>query len=317
MDIRKLLIKHAEGSCTPEEREQLILWLQEEGNADLLPEPEELPEMAAAPIMSAAASARILDQVLDTPVDQSPRYRRLLIRYAAAAAVLALAFIGYQWFPRHNAEWVTIHSGYGQISKYTLPDSSSVTLNANATLRYDSLMQSGGAREVWLQGEAFFDVKPASGVFTVHAGDALKVAVLGTQFNVHNNDSTIQVVLNSGRVKVSAAGNDPLVLAPGQMITYHSQDQMLDHQAADTTALTGWKDNVLTFREASLPQIASFIQKHFGVEVVFAQPKLDTLLFTGTAPANDLELFLSILERSLDIKIDKPNNRQIVIRPAH
>ncbi len=322
MDIRKLLIKHAAGSCTPDELEQLIAWLQQATDPAMLPDPEELPDMdAEPPVLGPAASARVLEYVLDTQARPAPnRFQRLFIRYAAAAAVIAAILALYQWFPRQHAAWSTIHTGYGQISRITLPDGSAVTLNANTTLKFDSTMLPGKVREVWLQGEAFFDIKPAAGVFTVHAGQVLDIAVLGTQFNVHNNDSTVQVVLNSGRVKLSAVESEhsaAMVLEPGEMAVYRNTAGLLDKRPADTVALTGWKDNVFTFHQASLSAIATVIQRQFGVQVLFAQSQLDTLLFTGTAPANNLELFLSILERSLDIRIDKPNNRQIVIRPAH
>ncbi|KAA2240621.1 DUF4974 domain-containing protein [Chitinophaga agrisoli] len=322
MDIRKLLIKHAAGNCTPGEREQLIAWLQQGGDPELLPDPEELADTGEEqPGLGPAASVRVMEYVLDIQTPPAGvRYRRLLIRFAAAAALIAVIVGVYQWLPRQRAALSTIHTGYGQISRIMLPDGSAVTLNANTILKYDSIMLPGKAREVWLQGEAFFDIRPAAGVFTVHAGQALDIAVLGTQFNVHNNDSTIQVVLNSGCVKVSAADsehNSAMVLEPGEMAVYHNAAKQLSKQSADTMALTGWKDNVLTFRQARLSAIAAVVQRQFGVEVLFAQPQLDTLLFTGTAPANDLALFLSILERSLDIRIDKPNNRQIVIRPAH
>ncbi|GAA0524325.1 FecR family protein [Chitinophaga japonensis] len=322
MDVRQLFIKHAQGACTAEEKALLIAYLQQGGSPGDLPDPEELGQVTPPAPMGAAASERVLENVLAIPdAPERGRYRKLVIQWTAAAAVIAaVILLAFLWQRGHRPAWVSRHTGYGEISKITLPDGSIITLNANSILKYDSAMPRHAAREVWLQGEAFFDVAPdASGKFAVHAGEALKIAVLGTQFNVRSGDSTVQVVLNSGRVKISAENSEhtgnTLLLQPGEMAVYH-RSGLLNKQAADTVALTGWKDNRLTFHGTSLEEIAALVHRQFGVEVMFEEAQLRTLPFTGTAPANDLELLLSILERSLDIRIDKSGG-QIVIRPAH
>lgn len=317
MDIRELFIKHAQGTCTAEEKALLVAWLQENEDAEALPDPEELMEVTTLPVLEAAAAERILDNILETPVVSIRRnYRALITRWTAAAAIVICVVTTLLWWYRPHAQWVSVRTPYAQMRTITLPDGSTIHLNANSQLKYDSNMQRSNAREVWLQGEAFFEIAPAAAQFTVHAGQGLQVAVLGTRFNITHNDSTIQVVLNSGRVSVKAANSTAMLLLPGEMAVYHGGPQTLQKQAADTLALTGWKDHVLTFHQSSLQEIAGLIQRHFGVQVVFTSPELSKLQFTGTAPAGNLELLLSILERSLDIRVNKTNG-QIVIRPAH
>lgn len=317
MDIRELFIKHAQGACTAEEKALLVAWLQENEDAAALPDPEELMAVTTLPALEAAAAGRILGNILETPVVPVRRnYRPLMIRWVAAAAVVLGLVATTLWWYRPHAQWVSVRTPYAQMRTITLPDGSTIHLNANSQLKYDSNMQRSSAREVWLQGEAFFEIAPAAAQFTVHAGQGLQVAVLGTRFNITHNDSTIQVVLNSGRVSVKAANNKPMLLLPGEMAVYHGGAQTLQKQAADTLVLTGWKDHVLTFHQTSLQEIAGLIQRHFGMQVVFTAPELSRLQFTGTAPAGDLELLLSILERSLDIRVNKTNG-QVVIRPAH
>jgi ferric-dicitrate binding protein FerR (iron transport regulator) len=317
MDIRELFIKHAQGACTEEEKAWLVAWLQEHEDAAALPDPEELMEVTTLPVLEAAAAERILENILETPVVPIRRnYRALVTRWVAAAAIVFSVVATMLWWYRPQAQWISVRTAYAQMRTITLPDGSTIHLNANSLLKYDSNMQRSTAREVWLQGEAFFEIAPAAAQFTVHAGQGLEVAVLGTRFNITHNDSTIQVVLNSGRVSVKAANNTPLLLLPGEMAVYRGGAQTLQKQAADTLVLTGWKDHVLTFHETSLQEIAGLIQRHFGVQVVFTAPELSRLQFTGTAPAGNLELLLSILERSLDIRVNKIKG-QVVIRPAH
>jgi len=317
MDIRELFIKHAQGTCTAAEKALLVAWLQEHEDAGALPDPEELMEVTTLPVLEATAAERILENILETPVVPIRRnYRALITRWVAAAAIVLCVATTLRWWYRPHAQWVSVRTPYAQMRTITLPDGSTIHLNANSQLKYDSNMQRSTAREVWLQGEAFFEIAPAAAQFTVHAGQDLQVTVLGTRFNITHNDSIIQVVLNSGRVSVKAPDNIPMLLLPGEMAVYHGGVQTLQKQAADTLALTGWKDNVLTFHQSSLQEIAGLIQRHFGVQVVFTTPELSRLQFTGTAPAGNLELLLSILERSLDIRVNKING-QVVIRPAH
>ncbi|WP_217601922.1 FecR family protein [Chitinophaga sp. GbtcB8] len=317
MDIRELFIKHAQGTCTAEEKALLVAWLQENEDAAALPDPEELMAVTSLPVLETAAAERILENILETPVLPVRRnYRPLMIRWVAAAAVVLGLAASTLWWYRPHAQWVNVRTPYAQMRTIHLPDGSTIHLNANSQLKYDSNMQRSSVREVWLQGEAFFEIAPAAAQFTVHAGQGLEVAVLGTRFNITHNDSSIQVVLNSGRVSVKAANNSPMLLLPGEMAVYRGGAQNLQKQAADTLVLTGWKDHVLTFHQTSLQEIAGLIQRHFGVQVVFTAPELSRLQFTGTAPAGNLELLLSILERSLDIRVNKTNG-QVVIRPAH
>lgn len=314
--IRALFKKHADGSITPGETAELIAFLQQGGQEELLPLPDELEDIPA-PDMDAAATARVFQQlsVMAAPVPQPARRRNLLrsivTATAAAAAVVAAVVLLYR--PASpKPVMAAVSTGYGSMKTITLPDGTIVTLNANSMLQYDSAGWQPDAREVWVHGQAFFDVAPdAAGKFMVHAGDKLTVQVLGTRFHVAARPKGTTVVLNSGKVKVNS-NEHTMVLQPGEMASYQSNGQ-LSRQHADTLQLTSWKDNQQVFRNATLEEIADFIEEQFGAEVTFAAPQLSHLQFTGTTPANDLDVLLNILTKSLDIRIDKHNNKVMIM----
>lgn len=314
--IRALFKKHADGSITPGETAELIAFLQQGGQEELLPLPDELEDIPA-PDMDAAATARVFQQlsVMAAPVPQPARRRNLLrsivTATAAAAAVVAAVVLLYR--PASpKPVMAAVSTGYGSMKTITLPDGTIVTLNANSMLQYDSAGWQPDAREVWVNGQAFFDVAPdAAGKFMVHAGDKLTVQVLGTRFHVAARPKGTTVVLNSGKVKVNS-NEHTMVLQPGEMASYQSNGQ-LSRQHADTLQLTSWKDNQQVFRDATLEEIADFIEEQFGAEVTFAAPQLSHLQFTGTTPANDLDVLLNILTKSLDIRIDKHNNKVMIM----
>ena len=322
--IKQLFIKHAQGTCTVEEIAILLSYLQEGGSEEALPWPDELDSHVPDQIvMEAVTAERILNNIpgleMVSPVVRS---RVVKWRWMAAAAVAALVVVAggilYKQTPR-NTVLVTLTTGNGEIRNIVLPDGSSVTLNANAVLQYDSITWNTNQREVWINGEAFFNVAPdAAGKFIVHAGNALKIQVLGTRFNVMARTSDIRVVLNSGKVKVDLSkGNthQTVVLDPGEMADYTVATGMIQRISADTSQLTSWRNNQFIFRGSNLKDISEQIEEQFGVKVMFASPELANLQFTGTTPANDLGVMLTILEKTLDIKIDRLDDR-ITIRQA-
>lgn len=322
--IKQLFIKHAQGTCTVEEVAILVSYLQEGGSEDALPWPEELDDQVPGQFaMEAVTAERILNNIPDLEkVNLVIRPRLVKWRWMAAAAVAALVVVAggilYKQPPRKTV-LATLTTGYGEIRNMVLPDGSIVTLNANAVLQYDSITWNTNQREVWINGEAFFNVAPdAAGKFIVHAGNALKIQVLGTRFNVVARTNDIRVILNSGKVKVDLSkGNtrQTVVLDPGEMADYTVATGMIQHISADTSQLTSWRNNQFIFRGSNLKDISKQIEEQFGVKVIFASPELANLQFTGTTPANDLGVMLTILEKTLDIKIDRSDNR-ITVRQA-
>ncbi|MEC5146298.1 FecR domain-containing protein [Chitinophaga sp. 212800010-3] len=317
--MKALFIKHANGSITPEETAELIAFLQHGGSEDILPLPDEIDDLPASD-MDAATTARVAQQLsvltAPRPVQRRILLRRIVAVTAAAAAVVAAVVLLY--LPRkHQPSLAAVSTGYGLMKEVVLPDGTAVTLNANSTLQYDSIGWNPGAREVWITGQAFFNVAPdAAGKFMVHAGDKLSVQVLGTRFNVAARTGHAQVVLNSGKVKVSVPDNGnehTMTLQPGEMASYNPGNGQLTRQTVDTLQLTCWKDNQKVFRNATLAEVADFIGEQFGTKVTFANAELSQLQFTGATPANDLDMLLNILTKSLDIKINKHNNQVIIM----
>jgi len=130
-----------------------------------------------------------------------PRRHYLFQLVGVAAACLALILGAYHFLsPTPSAVWSLNKTAFGEMKELNLPDGSTVILNSNSTLKYDSNWLNTATREVWLEGEAFFEInkQPLKGAaqFIVHSNDT-KVAVLGTVFNVYNRNENIAVVLES------------------------------------------------------------------------------------------------------------------------
>lgn len=208
-------------------------------------------------------------------------------------------------------------SGVAQdfVRNLTLPDGSSVVLQAGSTLNYPAMFK-GGTREVWLSGEAYFDVKrigdnPESSPFVIHSGK-LTTTVLGTSFNIkaYPGDSEIVVSVTKGKVRVENDKEVLGILTPDDELTYsiESSKSVLLH--ADVTQSIDWVKNDVTFDGVAFGKIAEIVEKRFGVQIRFKNDLLKSCVivssFDGTETIqNVLETLCSISNSNYKMLDDK------------
>lgn len=109
-----------------------------------------------------------------------------------------------QEMPVNMTEYSTSN---GEIRRVTLPDSSKVILNAGSVLICPELFGAGG-REVYLSGEAVFDVTGDTGRAFVVKTSNLNVKVHGTRFNVSAYSDSRLVSATLCRGSISAMNNE-------------------------------------------------------------------------------------------------------------
>ena len=251
--------------------------------------------------------AAALPRPRGTPPPQ--RTVRRLRWYYPAASFAVLALVATFWF--YGAEDApSYQTAYGEVKQWVLPDGSQVTLNANSSLRYQ---QHGSQREVWLQGEGFFEVVHTSDdqTFVVHTRGP-EVAVLGTAFYVNNREEQVRVVLNSGWVSVRHEQQE-VRMVPGELVAYHEATHRLSKQLTDPDLHSAWKDNQLIFDRTPLSEIAQLLKDRYGFEVIFEDASVGKEAFTGTFPADRIAVLLKTLQKSTPMTI---KGRQIVFGPS-
>ena len=196
---------------------------------------------------------------------------------AAIVTVILLAAIQiYELeFRKHPADikWIEKRTGMGENLVISLPDGSTITLNADSQLKYPARFD-GHAREVALQGEAYFDVTHDSlKSFIVRTGK-VSTTDLGTKFNVsaYPSDTTITVSLDEGKVEVAAneARLNGIVLAPAQQIVYHRTSGATRVGPFNSRAASGWKYNFFLFDNVPLSTVLEKMERHFGVKFELA-----------------------------------------------
>jgi ferric-dicitrate binding protein FerR (iron transport regulator) len=198
-----------------------------------------------------------------------------------------------------------------------LPDSSVVTLNGNSTLSYVSGWTASATREVWLAGEAFFEVRKIAIdeniaeklKFVVHSAN-FDVEVLGTSFNVNDRGNHASVVLRTGKIRLQQADEKAnIMMKPGDLVAFSKEKNDLVTKTVDPDLYTSWTKNKLVFERTPLPEIARLLEDNYGLEITLKDAHLRERIFTGTIPTMQVEVLLRILEESLQIHITKKGNQ--------
>ncbi|CAG5000008.1 hypothetical protein DYBT9275_02365 [Dyadobacter sp. CECT 9275] len=227
---------------------------------------------------------------------------------AAASLVFILGSIGILFQQSGMKETST---SFGQIKKITLADGSIVTLNSNSRLRYAADFLGTNEREIWVDGEAFFEVKKrivhAKKIpFTVHAND-LSIQVLGTAFNVTNRRGTVNVALEHGAVKVIDKKNkdNSVLLKPGESATQSDGHPTLTKEKVAVEDYSSWKNKVIVFRKKSLVEISEMMKDLYGMQVVIDNPALEKETFTGSFPSDSSQVLFQKLEKMFPMEVTR------------
>ena len=227
----------------------------------------------------------------------------------------------------------------GTSKKFTLPDGSTVWLNAGSKLDYSKIGESGN-REIYLSGEAFFDVvKNPKRPFIIHTS-SIDVKVLGTKFNVkaYPDDKTVETSLVQGSVEVFVKNRpgEKYLLKPNQkLVLLNTADaavnglatseikpnlnlpiiaiKRLTYTETDSVAIeTSWTQNKLIFKDEAFADVAQKMERWYDVEIIFRNRKLEEELLNGDFRKETLSQALEALRFTTDFKY-RIENKTVII----
>jgi hypothetical protein len=214
----------------------------------------------------------------------------------------------------------TIKIPYGKRFQLQLSDGTLVHLNSGTTLKYPVKFIAGENRQVYLDGEAFFDVaKDKKHPFIVNA-DNLNVRVLGTHFNVSNypEDAATDVVLVEGSVGMYNINEEfdalkSTVLKPGYKGSFNKANAMIFTKPVITDIYTSWITGGLTFRNMTFKNIITKLERRYNVTIVNKNEKLANEKFNASFSDESIEKVMSYFNDIHGINYTIKNN-QILIK---
>ncbi|MBK0368782.1 FecR family protein [Flavobacterium agrisoli] len=211
----------------------------------------------------------------------------------------------------------TLKIPYGKRFNLQLSDGTKVYLNAGTTLRFPVHFLKNQDRQVFVSGEAYFEVaKDKKHPFTVKS-TKMNVEVFGTKFNVnaYPDDSKAQVVLVEGKVGLyqgTKVDNDMVFLKPGFMGTSANGQNAINSQAVFTETYTSWINGGLVFRNTSFNEIIKKLERHYNVTFINNNKTLGKEVFNARFDNESINEVLKYLDESFAIKYKIQNNKVII-----
>jgi ferric-dicitrate binding protein FerR (iron transport regulator) len=195
----------------------------------------------------------------------------------------------------------------GERSQFKLSDGTQVWLNSDSRLKVPSQF-NGDVREVYLKGEAFFDVAPNSDKpFVIQAGESV-TTVLGTEFNVraYPNEEE-QVVVKEG--KVTFGSRDAKEAAPelkkNKMGILSRNNELTVNEVSDLESYISWTEGKLIFKDTPLHEVAKKLERRYDVECTIEDPSLKGRTVTATFQEENITEILNIITLSVGISYEK------------
>ncbi len=253
-----------------------------------------------------SAHERLMQSIAKAPVVGMSRRR--LWYWAAAAVILLSAGSIALWNLKTEPELV--QTAYGELREQRLPDGSKVMLNANSEITYSEGWEKGAEREVWIKGEAFFQVQktPSKTRFVVHA-DQFDVIVTGTQFNVVNRHDKTNVMLTEGSVTLKTKDGKEIFMQPGDFVEITNQQPEKKNVVQEN--VLAWRDKKLYFDNTPLRQAAKKIEEHYGVTITLTDEATANRTLSGILSNDNLDVLLEALE-ALEFRVVR-NQQEIII----
>lgn len=267
----------------------------------------------------------------------------LLLKLTASIAVVVAAIVfSFSYHADVKKEILkTFSAAYGERKNFQLPDGSVVTLNGGSKMSI-----SGGygisSRDIYLEGEAFFDVKHNKELpFIVHTA-SMDIKALGTAFNVNAylGEKITETSLVRGLVEVTLKEeqNRKVLLYPNQKVQWKQPTAKLDKQEAEAikkeynitpssvsqiqslTKMDGgdvkeiaWKENKLVFADETFSEIAILLERWYGVKIVFTDDVIRNYRFTGIFEREELRSVLGILKESRNFNYKTVNGETFIV----
>ena len=210
------------------------------------------------------------------------------LRIAAAAVIIGICGIGFLFLRnKPGIKPAALYSAHKQKPNLflSLPDGSRVILSYGSKLSYASSFDGLDKREVYLTGEAFFDIKHNNvKPFIVHTGK-IETTVLGTAFDVKalSGDKTITVTVTRGKVKVSDNKRLLGIIIPNQQITYNRQNFNSTQSSIVAKNYTNWTvQDDLYFEDVTFGEAAKVLEERFKIKILFTDQLVKAKHFTST-----------------------------------
>jgi len=241
---------------------------------------------------------------------QQPIFRPAALRWAASIVILITAsiFILHEMKTTQPEMFTLLNSEKNSTFVTTLEDGSVVYLAENTSLSYPEHFQKS-SREVFLEGDAFFDIsKNPESPFIIET-DIIKVKVLGTSFNVKTankeysslsvNTGVVEVTLKNGGKSTRIKAGETVLIQSGSLKVIPTQD---------LEQFTRYMSR-MHFKDERLADVISVVNRNFKDIIFEVSPDIEERLLTATFSQDSPDSLVQLICSALNLKYSQQQNR--------
>ena len=205
---------------------------------------------------------------------------------------------------------------FGKRSFIMLSEGTKVCLNSGSKLIFPPVFD-GKSRDVYLEGEALFDVSKSKDKPFLVKTDRFKIKVYGTKFNVqaYQNDKDYSIVLVEGKVSMNTkegTGSSEVFLAPNQIATISKGNEIFDiNNVESTTFYTAWVDGYLAFRDESVTNVLKRVSRYYNVPIETVLPDRVEKIYGKLDLKDDLKRVLDGIAFISKTKYEKQGEKYV------
>jgi len=330
----EILVNHLTGISTETEEKKLSEWISENEEHRILyerikelwisePKAARRPdtEKALSLVLSRIRQSSTARQGTLIPLRPQSRIsqafsvasRSYAIR-VAAAIVVAVGAIYLFTILTSNREPERTSVTFSSMQSLRLPDGTKVTFDVGSSFTYPKEFGGADGREVFLKGEAYFEVaKDEKQPFVIHA-DGGRIEVLGTKFNVRawETDHHVVVAVKEGKVSFQSENNqnanDVVFLGENTMSKLVRGASPTPPEHIDISGILSWMKKEIYFQNTPVPEVLHQLERWYGVTIESADSTLLKSNITVFIENKPLRENLHLISVTMNVRYEQQGN---------
>lgn len=326
---KELLFKHFTGKTSAMQKQMIDEWTLDKGNEEQfytwLEEYENLHPEYEANVDKAVENYRFFLKELNSgPEAELPQTEPVLLSWRpnhwikwTVAASVAVILLAAAFLTKDSWQYQTYRTQYGETRTFELTDGSTVTLNANSSLRVPRWGFGDRTRNVYMEGEATFSIThtPSHQKFIVQTAKKFEVEVLGTEFTVFARARGSKVVLNKGKVQLNlqvGSTTQKMMMKPGDLILLDNENNVRRKSTPQPEIHAAWRGHRYIFEQTTLQEIIYLLAENYGIKAEVSDKELLTQTLSGTFTAENADELLELIQGVLDLHITRQDNKAVI-----
>jgi len=299
-------VKYLLGEASREEAESVLAWVEEDNsNRQYFNQFKQIWDtssiLAAGNDKDENIAWEKFRQRIHSPVKKPVVYVTWLRTAAVFLIIAAISLISYLVISSGPVKQLALVSDE-QVVTDTLSDGSVITLNKASSLTYPSRFK-GNSRSVALKGEGFFSISPDKQKPFIITVDSIQVTVVGTSFNIKEDNTQTEIVVETGIVTVTTPGSS-IRLTAGEKTVITASGKLEKEKVSDKL-YNYYRSKEFVCDDTPLSKLVEVINRAYDAHIIIGRDELRNLPINTTFYNESLDQVLNVISLTFDIQVNK------------